>query len=198
MNFLAHAYLSFNNDQLLTGNMIADAVKGKDAENYPEEITRGILLHRSIDAFTDQHELVKQTRKIFYPVIKHYSLVISDVIYDHFLGVNWHKYSDETLHNFSIRSYADLDKNIQYIPEKFARIFPYMKEDNWFTMYATRPGIHRTIERLSWRSEAFVWKAETIEIFETNYTELEGHFLEFFPRLIDHSKDFLKNIQRSA
>ena len=193
MNFLAHAYLSFNNDQLLTGNMIADAVKGKEAENFPEEITRGILLHRSIDAYTDQHELVKRTRKIFYPVIKHYALVISDVIYDHFLGVNWNRFSNESLLNFSIRSYADLDKNIQYIPEKFARIFPYMKEDNWFTMYATRNGIHGTIERLSWRSKAFVWSKETIDIFENNYKELEGHFLEFFPQLVANSKDFLKD-----
>lgn len=193
MNFLAHAFLSFNNDQILTGNMIADAVKGKDAENFPEGITKGILLHRSIDAYTDQHELVKQTRKIFYPVIKHYALVISDVIYDHFLGMNWKKYSDESLLDFSLRSYSQLDQNIQYIPEKFARIFPYMKEDNWFMMYATREGIHKTIERLSWRSKAFVWSKETIDIFENNYQELNGHFVEFFPQLIDHSRKFLEN-----
>jgi acyl carrier protein phosphodiesterase len=195
MNFLAHAYLSFNNDQLLTGNMIADAVKGNDAKNFPEGITKGIHLHRNIDGYTDQHELVKQTRKIFYPVIKHYSLVISDVIYDHFLGVNWNEFSNETLLNFSLRSYADLDKNIQYIPEKFARIFPYMKEDNWFTMYATHEGIHGTIERLSWRSKAFVWSRETIDIFEKNYKELEKHFLEFFPQLVENSKEFLKRYE---
>ncbi len=195
MNFLAHAYLSFNDDQILTGNMIADAVKGKEAENFPEGITNGILLHRSIDAYTDQHELVRQTRKVFYPVIKHYALVISDVIYDHFLGVNWKKYSNESLHDFSIRSYADLDKNIEYIPEKFARIFPYMKEDNWFTMYATHEGIHGTIERLSYRSKAFVWSKETIDIFEENYVELEKHFLDFFHQLVDHSKSFLEHVE---
>lgn len=173
--------------------MIADAIKGKEAENYPKGITQGILLHRSIDAFTDQHELVKQTRKVFYPVINHYALVISDVIYDHFLGVNWNLYSHESLYDFSIRSYADLDKNIDHIPEKFARIFPYMKEDNWFTMYATRQGIHKTIDRLSWRSKAFVWNKETIQIFEENYKDLNQHFLEFFPQLLNHSQNFLKN-----
>jgi acyl carrier protein phosphodiesterase len=183
MNFLAHAYLSFNDPEVLTGNMMADAVKGKEAENFPAGITKGILLHRAIDAFTDQHELVRETRKIFNPAIRHYALVISDVIYDHFLGANWNKYSNESLFDFSIRSYSDI----------FARIFPFMKEDNWFAMYATRPGIYQTIERLSYRSKAFVWGKETIRIFEDNYTELENHFLEFFPQLVEESKMFLKN-----
>ncbi len=193
MNFLAHAYLSFNDPEILTGNMMADAVKGKEADNFPTGIRKGILLHRAIDAFTDQHELVRETRKIFNPAIRHYALVISDVIYDHFLGANWNKYSNESLLNFSNRSYSDIDNHIQYIPEKFARIFPYMKEDNWFTMYATRPGIHQTIERLSYRSKAFIWSKETIDIFEKNYSELENHFLEFFPQLVEESESFLKN-----
>lgn len=191
MNFLAHAYLSFNEPEILTGNMIADAIKGKELNNYPGQIKKGILLHRSIDAYTDQHELVKKTRKIFYPVIRHYALVISDVIYDHFLGANWNRYSKENLVDFSIRSYHDLERNRQYFPEKFARIFPYMKEDNWFVMYSAKPGIYKTIERLSYRSKEFIWAKETIRIFDEHYTELEKHFLEFFPGLVDHSTKFL-------
>lgn len=193
MNFMAHAYLSFNNPEILTGNMIADAIKGKGPNNFPAGITKGILLHRSIDSFTDQHAIVKQTRKIFYPTIHHYALVISDVIYDHFLGTNWQKFSDEPLSEFSKKAYADLEINRQYLPEKFNRIFPYMKNDNWFTMYSTKEGIHGTIERLSYRSEQFIWAKETIRVFEDNYQELENHFLEFFPELVEHSKKFLKN-----
>jgi len=192
MNFLAHAYLSFGDKDLVTGNMIADAVKGKDAESYPEGIFKGILLHRSIDGYTDHHELVRATRKVFYPAIKHYALVISDVIYDHFLGVNWKKYSNESLLDFSQKTYAQIDGNISFIPEKFAHVFPYMKEDNWLLMYSTRTGIHRTIDRLSYRSKSFIWSKETIRIFEENYSELESHFLDFFPQLVNHSNEFLE------
>lgn len=191
MNFLAHAYLSFNDPEVLVGNMIADAIKGKGVNNYPCQIKKGILLHRSIDAYTDQHELVKKTRKIFYPVIRHYSMVISDVIYDHFLGVNWSKYNQETLTDFAMRSYHDLERNSQYFPEKFDRIFPNMKEDNWFVMYSTKPGIYKTIERLSYRSKEFIWSKETIRNFDEHYVELEKHFLEFFPELIDSSNKIL-------
>jgi acyl carrier protein phosphodiesterase len=192
MNFLAHAYLSFDDPELLVGNMIADALKGKPVE-YPEKIQKGIYLHRNIDSYTDQHELVRATRKIFYPVISHYALVISDVIYDHFLGVNWNKYHHDSLFDFSQRSYKELDNHIIYVPERFQKIFQFMKEDNWFVMYSKHEGIHRTIDRLSYRSKGFTFSKETIDIFEKNYSELEGHFLDFFPQLIEDSKAFLKD-----
>ncbi len=172
--------------------MIADAIKGNQLNEYPPEIKKGILLHRSIDAYTDQHELVKQSRKIFYPAIRHYALVISDVIHDHFLGTNWTSFSEDSLEEFSKRSFADLDAHQSYFPEKFKRIYPYMKEHNWFVMYATRPGIEGTIERLSYRSKNFIWAKETIDIFNREYDELEKLFMDFFPQLVEHSKDFLK------
>ena len=173
--------------------MIADSIKGKEINNFPAGITKGILLHRAIDTFTDQHLLVKQTRKIFYPTIRHYSLVISDVIYDHFLGANWQKFSDEAINEFSKNAYDDLERNKEYLPEKFSRIFSYMKKDDWFVMYSNKEGIYATIERLSYRSKEFIWAKETIGILEDNYGELEMHFLNFFPELVTQCKKFLKD-----
>lgn len=192
MNFLAHAYLSFDDPEILVGNMIADALKGNQPDQYPASIQKGIYLHRNIDAYTDQHPLVKATRKIFYPAISHYALVISDVIYDHFLGVNWNKYHHETLFDFSQRTYKELGNRMMFVPERFQRIFGFMKEDNWFVMYSKRQGIHKTIDRLSYRSKGFTFSKETIDIFEKNYSELENHFLEFFPQLVENSREFLR------
>jgi acyl carrier protein phosphodiesterase len=194
MNFLAHAYLSFNDPDVLIGNMMADAVRGKQADGYPDKIRNGILLHRSIDTFTDQHELVKATRKIFYPVIHHYALVISDVIYDHFLGNNWHKFSTEDLSTFSMRSYQDMGHRIHYAPEKFKSIFPFMQEHNWFMLYASKEGIHETIMRLSHRSKQFIWGKETVELLNLHYQVLENHFLAFFPELVEHTKIYLDRL----
>jgi acyl carrier protein phosphodiesterase len=193
MNFLAHAYLSFDDPDVLVGNMIADALKGNQADQYPGNIRKGIYLHRNIDHYTDHHPLVRTTRKIFYPVISHYALVISDVIYDHFLGTNWNKYHPGTLFDFSQKAYSDIDHRMIFIPEKFQRIFGFMKDDNWFLMYSKREGIHKTIDRLQYRSKGFTKAKETIEVFEKNYNELEDHFLEFFPQLIESSKEFLSS-----
>ena len=53
MNYLAHIYLSGGDPEVTVGNFMADAVKGKDYQNYSEGIQRGIILHRAIDTFTD-------------------------------------------------------------------------------------------------------------------------------------------------
>jgi acyl carrier protein phosphodiesterase len=55
VNYLAHAYLSFDDPEVLTGNMISDFVKGKKKYGYPPRILAGIDLHRAIDEFTDDH-----------------------------------------------------------------------------------------------------------------------------------------------
>ena len=59
MNFLAHVYLSGSNIHLAVGNLIADRVKGKNIELLAPEIQEGVLLHRAIDTYTDQHPLVR-------------------------------------------------------------------------------------------------------------------------------------------
>ena len=71
MNLLAHAYLSFNNPEILVGNMISDYVKGKKKFDYPIGIQNGIQLHRLIDQFTDAHPMTKRAKIIFSP---HYGL----------------------------------------------------------------------------------------------------------------------------
>ena len=62
MNYLAHAYLSGNDIPLSVGNFIADSVKGKKYLSYPAKIIRGILLHRAIDHYTDNHLILVDLR----------------------------------------------------------------------------------------------------------------------------------------
>ncbi len=80
MNYLAHAYLSFNEPEILVGNMISDFVKGKKQFDFAETIHKGIVLHRSIDAFTDEHEITKQAKEIFKPAVGLYAGAFVDVV----------------------------------------------------------------------------------------------------------------------
>lgn len=61
MNFLAHLFLGRDTDDLLVGSYLGDFVKGEINGELPTDITRGILLHRHIDSFTDRHPLHKIT-----------------------------------------------------------------------------------------------------------------------------------------
>ncbi len=44
MNFLAHIYLSGDNDLIKIGNFMADGIRGKHFESYPIDVQKGIIL----------------------------------------------------------------------------------------------------------------------------------------------------------
>ncbi|MGB5463037.1 MAG: DUF479 domain-containing protein, partial [Aureibaculum sp.] len=100
MNYLAHIYLSGDDDYIKIGNFIADRVKGKEYLNYQTEIQYGILLHRQIDTFTDQHSIVKKSKLRLHERYSHYDGVIIDILYDHFLAKNWKIYSEIPLNKY--------------------------------------------------------------------------------------------------
>ena len=85
MNFLGHFYLSQSNPELVVGNFIADFVKGNKYIDYPDKIAEGIMMHRHIDYYTDHHPKVSKGRKRLFGTYRHYSEVIMDMYYDHFL-----------------------------------------------------------------------------------------------------------------
>ena len=106
MNFLAHLYLSGEEEPVLLGNFMADFVKGNPEARLrtilpPEvvasgifpELIRGIQLHRHIDHFTDTHPIVERTKARLRPEFRKYAGVISDMFYDHFLAAEWTAYS---------------------------------------------------------------------------------------------------------
>jgi acyl carrier protein phosphodiesterase len=131
MNFLAHAYLSFGQEEILVGNFIADFVRGKELENYPKKVQLGIRLHRAIDTYTDSHPLVKQVQSFLIPRFGHYSRVISDIFFDYFLAKNWKNYSDTPLEQFSLDTYRTLSSYPHKLPETFCRMFHWMQTQNW-------------------------------------------------------------------
>ena len=94
MNYLAHAYLSFNNPGILAGNMISDFVKGKRKYDYPQKIQQGIAVHREIDRFTDTHPVTKEAKEIFRPAYRLYAGPLIDVVYDHFLANDIDQFPD--------------------------------------------------------------------------------------------------------
>ena len=105
MNFLAHLYLSGDNPKVKVGNFIGDFVKGKNLKDrFEADIARGIGLHREIDWFTDTHSIVKQSKDRLRPKYRHYSGVIVDIFYDHFLAKNWDRYSKQLLPDFAEES----------------------------------------------------------------------------------------------
>ena len=183
MNFLAHAYLSFGQEEILVGNFIADFVRGKEMENYPKKVQLGIQLHRAIDTYTDSHPLVKQVQSFLIPRFGHYSRVISDVFFDYFLAKNWKNYSDTPLEQFSLDSYRTLSTSPIDLPEAFRRMFHWMQAQNWLYAYREAAGIQAALDGLSRRARFDSKMNESTQVLWEKEEEIEAIFFAFFEDL---------------
>lgn len=191
MNYLAHAFLSFGDRDVLTGNMIADHVKGRVAlEQYPAGIKKGIELHRKIDSKTDTHPATQRAKLLFREDYGLYSGPITDILYDHFLAGDPKYFSGrDALQHFTHTVYAQLEENAAWFPPKFASYFPHMKEHDWLLNYRTLQGMQKSLNGLSRRALHMPPIAKAYEIFVTNYYTLNQCYYEF----IDGMIYFVKN-----
>ncbi|MBI5858944.1 MAG: DUF479 domain-containing protein [Sphingobacteriales bacterium] len=180
MNYLAHSYLSFNHPEILVGNLISDFVKGKKKFDYPTGIQKGIALHRAIDIFTDGHAATNEAKEIFRPAYRLYAGAFVDVVYDHFLACDENEFSEKSLLDFSKKVYATVDDHLHWLPEKFAGMYPYMKEHNWLFNYSSRWGAGKSLGGVVRRS-VYLTESETASrLFEDNYQPLQTYFRRFW------------------
>jgi acyl carrier protein phosphodiesterase len=193
MNFLAHLYLSGDDSEIMVGNFIGDFVKGRNLnERFEERIVKGIELHRSIDAFTDSHPIVTLSKNKLRDKYHHYSAVIVDMFYDHFLASHWASFHAVTLKEYTLNAYATLMKYDEVLPEEVRRMLVYMSRDNWLLAYAKVEGIHRALSGMA-RRTSFESKMElAVNDLEAMYDLFEKEFLTFFPELEAYAKNFLK------
>jgi acyl carrier protein phosphodiesterase len=194
MNFLAHIYLSGDNEGITIGNFIADGIKGKRYRKYPQQIQKGILLHRAIDSYTDSHPIVKQSTKRLHENYSHYSGVIVDILYDHFLAKNWKNYHDTPLDEYVDEFYEMLRNNFGVLPTRIQRMMPYMIGDNWLLNYATIAGISKILNQMNIRTKGISKMNFAVLELEEFYTEFEEEFTSFFAELIEYSKNKLTQL----
>ena len=184
MNYLAHLFLSGPNEGILVGNFIADFVKGKAKDNYPDEIRSGIELHRQIDDFTDHHAINSISKQRLYPTQGKYAPVVVDMFYDHFLAKNFSEYSGVGLNEFAQTAYTLLQKNHHHLPEKVRGFLHYMIERNWLLNYASVEGICKTLKGMSSRVNYPNRMDNAEKDLIQGYSDFEKEFRDFFPELI--------------
>lgn len=194
MNFLAHIYLSFGDDEIAIGNFIADSIRGKKYRHLPTRIQKGVLLHREIDTFTDAHPIPRISSKRLHKNYSHYSRVIVDIFYDHFLAKNWGVYSEEPLDIFVNNFYDLLEDNYALLPDGVQHMMPYMIADNWLLNYAKMEGIGKVLNGMNRRTKNKSKMNFAIKDLEGHYELFEKEFTDFFEELIIFSKQKLFSI----
>jgi len=189
MNFLAHIYLSFGDDEITIGNFIADSIRGNKYKHLPEQVQKGIFLHRAIDTFTDAHPTVRRSTKRLHKNYSHYSGIIVDIFYDHYLAKNWDKYSTITLENYVANFYNLLKENYTILPDGVKKMMPYMIADNWIFNYSKIEGITKVLDGMNRRTKNKSKMNFAIVDLEKHYEAFENEFTSFFDELIVFSKE---------
>lgn len=194
MNYLAHAYLSFNEPEILVGNMISDFVKGKKQFDYSAGIQKGITLHRFIDEFTDDHPSTKDAKEVFRSDYRLYAGAFTDVVYDHFLAIDANEFTDTLLLSFTQTTYHQLTNYTSVFPERFQKMFPYMQQQNWLYNYRFRWGIERSFGGVVRRSAYLTESSKAFELFEIHYDFLKECYKKFFPAVKQHAREKLNQL----
>lgn len=192
MNLVMHQLLSFEQKDLQIGNHLGEAVKGKKYLNFPEEIQKGILLHRFIDTFSDSHPKVKNSSSILHQNHSKFSPIIIDVYYDYLLIKNWSKFSDVDFEDFKNNVYKVLQSAEHLYPPSLLRFTRALIDHDWFEMYKTYEGLEITLTNMGKRTKFQNNMHKAIPDLYLNEAKFESDFLFFMPEIYEACKKFLQ------
>lgn len=189
MNYLAHLFLSGDSDEVKVGNFIGDHVKGKQYLSYPQDVQTGILLHRQIDSFTDNHPLVKECSDLLRPVYRKYSGIITDLFFDHFLANMWNDYSEDQLRHFTRHVHAVLLRNYFVLPPKVRQFLPFLIQNKRLQSYAEIDGITKAIEIMGNYTSLPPESQYAKLVLQENYNFIKENFIAFFREIIQFTEE---------
>ena len=189
MNYLAHALLSCETPEAITGAMLGDFVKPGAAQQLSPAVQQAVRRHRDIDRFTDGHEQHRQSRTRISPERRFFSAVLVDIFYDHFLARHWARFSTCPLEVFTRSVYDVLWPQRDTFSPRLQRILPAMVADDWLASYAELDAVEAALDGIAWRlrryTRARVLNGAIAELID-QYDGLEADFLGFFPELVAH------------
>ena len=183
MNFLAHLFLSDDDQGLLCGNFVADLIPIKTAALLPAFIQKGVRMHRAIDQYTDAHPRVKQASYLLHEKHHKYAPVIIDVSFDYFLHKHWDQFTEEPFDGFRKRVYKQLLQTFNHLPEALAARMKTMIEHDWLLSYTSVEALEAVFLRMQQRISKMEHWQQPVQTVLAHEVELEMHFLAFFPEL---------------
>ena len=197
MNYLAHIYLARQSSPAMLGALLGDFAKANVAGKFGPEVEREIMIHRKVDVYTDSHPLVKEALQKFDPARRRFAGIVLDVFYDHVLAKHWEQYCATPLPEFAQNFYRVLAENAALLPERLARMAPYMIKNDWLTSYRDYESVEMAVNRLSQRlSRNDDLLRDCLQDARAHYAFLNDSFLAFFPDLIrfaEEQREAMKN-----
>ncbi|AZQ61584.1 DUF479 domain-containing protein [Flammeovirga pectinis] len=184
MNYLAHLYLSRDNDEEMFGNFIGDFVKGKTYNHLPTNVANGVRYHRFIDDYTDNHEITKEMAQRIRPYAKRYAMVVTDIYHDHFLALHWNTLAtDKNLDEFANYFYQLPYWKQEWTPERAVNMYPFLTKYDWLNAYKNFDGLTKVFGGMQNRIKNLAPIGNSVDWLKNDYDFfLDCHNI-FFPEL---------------
>ncbi|BDD04625.1 acyl carrier protein phosphodiesterase [Aureibacter tunicatorum] len=195
MNILSHLYLSKPTDQMF-GNFIGDFVKGKQYMQYSKSIQEGILYHRAIDEYTDNHIITKDCKRKISKYLGHFSGVAVDLYFDHFLAKKFHLYSDKSLTQYLDDCQLHLANYKNLMPDGAILVFKGAFENQWILKYQTLQGMHESLRGIGRRTRFDNNLLEASRILLDNYEFFESSHHSFWQSINQEKSTLISNSKK--
>ncbi len=184
VNFLAHSLFAQGHSERMAGQFAGDFVRGSDLSNFSDGIQLGIRMHRFIDHYTDHHPKAVAVRQIFQPPVRRFAGIVTDVVFDHYLALDWGKYSAVSLAEHVEHVHQALQAHRHQLPDRLQRFAAFIQREGVLESNITFNSVTLTLQRLSKRSARFAPIVEGGSVALANEAELKAVFDEFFPDLL--------------
>lgn len=196
MNFLAHCLIPDRavddpHPDLIAGGFFGDFVKGPVPASLPPMLAHGVRLHRRIDAFSNQHPLIRRSCDRFPPPLRRFAPIFVDVIADHLLARHWQRFHPRPLPEFTASAYAAIADHEDRLPSAGRRFFAYVQEHDLLAAYRDREAMHRGLRSITRRLNRDDLDDAVAQAVEEAVSGLEADFLDYFPDLVRHAGAWL-------
>ncbi|UPW19988.1 ACP phosphodiesterase [Agarivorans sp. TSD2052] len=190
MNYLAHFHIAQHTSTSISGALLGDFVKGNQWQDYPPVTQLGILLHRQVDSFTDQHIAAEKISLCFQPALRRYSGIALDVYFDHLLTQQWENYASLPLNTFIKHCYQQLKTSP--LNDRALVTANHMREYNWLKQYQTRDNIKLTLQAISKRLRRPVRLDLLMDDIDKHEAVIEAVFIRLYPQVLYRAEQFVK------
>lgn len=191
MNYLAHIVLSKSHIDYQLGNLLADPLKGRAWLTSSALHKEGLVMHRSIDSFTDSNQHVKNS-KLQLGKKGHLKGVVIDMAFDYLLLKNWEQFATVPRRAFIDNFYEESIASLSQLPANASTFINALVTNDILSSYSTLDGLAQAFERIDKRLSSRVLAKESTSdyfpILESKIFMIEKDFLLFFPQLVDHFK----------
>ena len=191
MNFLAHFVLAQSTDASRVGALLGDFVCGTPESligKFPDEVIKGIVLHRLIDRLTDDHPIFLDCKKWLRDDRRKFAGIVIDIFFDYFLTKHWERFGEGDLTKYIEDLYLLIERRAVWLTPELREIAPRMRAEDWLNSYCSIEGLGLTFRRMSRRRDFLAPIIGAEQDLKAHYQNFENAFLKFYPDLVETLK----------